>query len=140
MVAKLHAGLGRITPLSVQHSYIHACVSPTNSVKNATCCYQTEAKSGLAASTSERLLNDGSGTYLVELRGVFDPDFERDARVFALLPRGALDDVVLAVRKAARHRLSYVAHERVVVDADDLEIETTRVLGIHTSSAKMSNY
>lgn len=41
---------------------------------------------------------EGSRVHLVELRGVFHADLDGDARVLALLPRGAPYDAVLAVR------------------------------------------
>lgn len=68
-------------------------------------------------------------THLVELCGVVDANFERDARVLSLLPGGTLYHVVLAFCQAPRHRRSNVADERLIIHTDDLDIETARVLG-----------
>lgn len=66
--------------------------------------------------------------HLVKLRGVLDVNLERDARVLPLFPCGTLKHILVSLTQTTGNRLANVAHEALLVDANNLEVETAWVL------------
>ena len=75
-------------------------------------------------SNSEQTL----AVHLVKLGRVVHMDLERDARVLSLFARRAFEDVIVPLGQAPSHGFSDVGHEALVVNSDDLEVKTARVL------------
>lgn len=126
-----HANVKRSFPVQRCSKHVHhpSCVRLSSDSYNSNRCKLCTHPKETSNTPKTKRRDEASGLHLVELRGVFDADFDRDARVLSFLPGGAFDHAVLAVRQTASHRLSDVAYERVIVHANDLDIKTAWVLG-----------
>lgn len=71
-----------------------------------------------------------SVTYLVKLGRVVDVNFERDARVLALLARAALEHALIPLCQASSDSRSNIGYEAFVIHTDDFQVKTAGILRV----------